>query len=243
MANPSIADGAARTTQPMKVVRQIWTDDYIGTAADLVAAGIVKPGQFPGDPGRGKVRVTYYADASKVKVLVVQRVGKERFCAGVYVAADEVQRRLAEWHGERKAAAAQAGPRKPSPAEAEAEAEVQRAAAELADEPATKKEFARRAADAYWAGYHVFYSNYSGTAKGDSGYTFSAADRERFSAMAHRLYWEIRSSKPRLDHAHRMKKLTEARAKAAKVNTPLQRLLAEAIAMPPQADAGWSLKC
>lgn len=40
------------------------TDDFVGTAADLVAAGLVPAGYFPGLPGMRKTRVTIFPDGS-----------------------------------------------------------------------------------------------------------------------------------------------------------------------------------
>ena len=40
----------------------IWYDVYLGSAGDLVAAGLVRADHLPGAPGMRKVRVTIYAD-------------------------------------------------------------------------------------------------------------------------------------------------------------------------------------
>lgn len=118
---------------------------------------------------------------------------------------------------------------------AEAEAQVKRATDELDDLPASRKEYARRAADAFWSAAQVLFG-YCQREPGDAGYCFSGADRERFTALATGLYWEIRRAKPRFDAGRRLSKLTEARANAAKVDLPLQRMLAEAIACPMPAE-------
>lgn len=41
-----------------------WADEFIGTAGDLVSAGLVQPGHFPGCPGMRKVTVTILPDGS-----------------------------------------------------------------------------------------------------------------------------------------------------------------------------------
>lgn len=41
-----------------------WADEFIGTADDLVSAGLVQPGYFPGCPGMRKVTVTILPDGS-----------------------------------------------------------------------------------------------------------------------------------------------------------------------------------
>lgn len=44
-----------------------WTDDFKGTADDLVAAGLVPIGHFPGLPGMRKTRVVIFPDGSLPK--------------------------------------------------------------------------------------------------------------------------------------------------------------------------------
>lgn len=39
-------------------------DEYVGTAAALVAAGVCREDQLPGKPGRGKTMCTYFPDGS-----------------------------------------------------------------------------------------------------------------------------------------------------------------------------------
>lgn len=41
-------------------MRDCHTDIYVGTEEQLCAAGLVKPGQFPGHSGMPKVRATYF---------------------------------------------------------------------------------------------------------------------------------------------------------------------------------------
>ncbi|MBK7416258.1 MAG: hypothetical protein IPJ38_15325 [Dechloromonas sp.] len=44
--------------------RRHWGDRYVGKRADLIAAGLVQDGFFPGDPGMRKTRQVIYADGS-----------------------------------------------------------------------------------------------------------------------------------------------------------------------------------
>lgn len=43
---------------------RLWCDEYVGTAEALVTAGLVKPGQFPGQPGMRRTRVTILPDGT-----------------------------------------------------------------------------------------------------------------------------------------------------------------------------------
>lgn len=79
--------------------RCIWTDDYTGTAAALLDAGLVQPGQFPGDAGMRKTVVRIYADGQVLSgpptsnhadskapgARRIARTGAETFCVSVYV--------------------------------------------------------------------------------------------------------------------------------------------------------------
>lgn len=95
---PVLADGIQKT-------EEIWTDDFKGTAEDLVAAGIVEMHQLPGQPGRGKTRVSYKPDGTAIEkgskrhgdkagFKSVTRAGKTRYIVSVNVARDEGERRL-----------------------------------------------------------------------------------------------------------------------------------------------------
>lgn len=64
------------------------TDSFVGTADALVACGLARLDQFPGQPGRGKVQCSYRADGSrstsnfdrrKEDFLQISRKGKNRF--------------------------------------------------------------------------------------------------------------------------------------------------------------------
>ena len=45
-------------------LENIWSDDYVGTAEDLVAAGLIELTQLPGQPGMRKAVVTILPDGS-----------------------------------------------------------------------------------------------------------------------------------------------------------------------------------
>lgn len=84
-----------------------WYDEYIGTAEALVAAGLVRDGQFPGMPGMRKVCVTILPDGtlptgsptancSKAKepgAKWIEKKAKGTYCVSVCVQEDEKDRR------------------------------------------------------------------------------------------------------------------------------------------------------
>ena len=207
--------------QDVKVERFIWGEIYTGTKGALIAAGIAADGQFPGDPGRGVASCSYTGDGTSSRssgaaktVLTIQRYGK-KFKSWVRVNEEEQTRRCAvrdgatEW---RKKAA-------------EAETEVKREADKLAELPATGEDWAFQAAQTFWAVWNVFYRQYMQSKPDAAGYRFTWADRDVLEGLADGIYAEIRDAEPQFDAARRMQKVTEARAKAAKVDLPLQQLL------------------
>lgn len=50
----------ANATRALLKIRYQHFDEYVGTAEQFIACGLVQPDQFPGQPGRGKVRATYF---------------------------------------------------------------------------------------------------------------------------------------------------------------------------------------
>lgn len=104
----------------------VWTDDFKGSSANLVAAGLVRLDELPGQPGRGMSCVTYdHKGEPKTKgrprdrtagARHIRRTGHDRFCVSVTVEDAVGEARLAasnaEWraHQAREAAiAASAG--------------------------------------------------------------------------------------------------------------------------------------
>lgn len=43
-----------------------WWDEYVGTADDIVAAGLVRPHELPGVGGNGRCMMTFNPDGSRV---------------------------------------------------------------------------------------------------------------------------------------------------------------------------------
>lgn len=78
----------ANATRALLKSRYSHSDHYAGTAAQLSACGLVRPDQFPGQPGRGKVRASYFLSdgepmpawcSSYEPTFSVQRVSSARF--------------------------------------------------------------------------------------------------------------------------------------------------------------------
>ncbi|WP_326537022.1 hypothetical protein [Pseudorhodoferax sp.] len=62
---PGWAIGPANEPFPgVQLLKRVWGDEYVGSAADLVAAGLVQAEQLPGQPGMRKVRVTILPDGT-----------------------------------------------------------------------------------------------------------------------------------------------------------------------------------
>jgi hypothetical protein len=119
--------GREQPEQPLEsfapgVLRQenTWTDDYVGTADALAAAGLILLEQLPGQPGMRKVIVTILPDGSLPKgrssakfhedkepgTKQITRASKTTFRVAVFVEADEKLRRYdvyarvrREWEG------------------------------------------------------------------------------------------------------------------------------------------------
>lgn len=183
----NLQHGAESSAQPavydeVRHERDSWGDTYIASKAALIAAGRAQDGQFPGDPGRGSTSCSYTENgepvrrgrAAREKVLSITRYGK---LFKVWVAVDKQE-------GERRRAAeAQAAEWREKAVEwrkkaAEADAEIKREADKLAELPATGEDYAERAAQLFWASFHVFWNRYGGSKPDASGYSFTPEDRE-----------------------------------------------------------------
>lgn len=93
---------SANATRALLKTRYPHTDIYVGTAQQLCAAGLARLEQFPGQPGRNKVRATYFlADnlpvpawcSSFEPTYTIERLSTHRFSIAVEVGDDEEKRR------------------------------------------------------------------------------------------------------------------------------------------------------
>lgn len=100
------------------VLRQenTWTDDYLGSAEALFAAGLIRLDQLPGQPGMRKAIVTILpdgslptgaptansAEAKEPGAKSIKRASKNRYQVSVFVDADERSRRYAAYAQSRR---------------------------------------------------------------------------------------------------------------------------------------------
>jgi hypothetical protein len=231
MANNTVAatEQEQSSTQPtkqtaLKVRRHPYWDEYIGTADQLIEAGILQAGQFPGDPGRGKTMVSYTADGQpRVRgcdkgagYCQVRRVSRTMFNVTIRVDKEEAKRRQDEERERRDNAKVSA----------DAQAELKRQMERLKELPETPAQYAKRAADLFWMGYEAFHRAHCGDSPHESGYSFSARDAEDFAELARTLYWAIREAEaPKFNAQYRHRHVMAAQVKSAKADLPLQRLL------------------
>lgn len=88
----------------------IWTDDFVGSAADLVACGLVPADCFPGLPGMNKEVVTILPDGSlltgrgrrPVETRRILRQGKRNYRVSIKIPDELGQQRLEEYHRDRQ---------------------------------------------------------------------------------------------------------------------------------------------
>lgn len=83
---------------------ETWSDEYVGTREALIAAGLAKPGEFPGDPGRNKTVTSYAPDGTSIRHCRANQLGRGgrrirpfggmNYCVDVFVGRDEGMRRL-----------------------------------------------------------------------------------------------------------------------------------------------------
>ena len=86
------------------VTRYRHADVYAGTAEKLCACGLAELHQFPGEPGRGKSRASYFlsdgqpmthGSSTYERTLQINRTGSSRFSVAVEVSDEEAERRKA----------------------------------------------------------------------------------------------------------------------------------------------------
>lgn len=96
---PETLGGWKHFARGVKRKASFWTDDFVGTAGDLVAAGLVPEGHFPGLPGMRKTTVTILPDGSipneattskhpdsrKPGAKCITRASGMKYCVSLYI--------------------------------------------------------------------------------------------------------------------------------------------------------------
>jgi len=96
---PNLLGGWKHFASGVQRKANYWTDDFVGTADDLISAGLVPQGYFPGCPGMRKVTVTILPDGSipngaptskhpdsrKPGAKSVTRMPGMKFCVSLYI--------------------------------------------------------------------------------------------------------------------------------------------------------------
>jgi hypothetical protein len=93
--------------------QEVSCDCYTGTPSDLLAAGLVRFDQLPGQPGNGVTMVSFHADGRRVGkghtqacrevgYLKVRKMGKRLLCVECGVGEAEYRRRRDAWMEQRR---------------------------------------------------------------------------------------------------------------------------------------------
>jgi hypothetical protein len=169
----TIVRQSRRAPPVLRVERELTMDIYTGTREQLIAAGVVQDGQFPGDPGRGKTSVALLADGTAARrgtgvALRIYRQGKSRYGVYVPLSEEEEARRRAERKAER---------------------ERERRIDDLRKMAPTPKEFVHEVSETFCslaAGFTKLYL------KRTDGYRMDEETLERFREAIAWAYWVVR---------------------------------------------------
>lgn len=93
--------------------QEVHSDCYTGTPIDLLAAGLVREDQLPGQPGNGTTMVSFHADGRRVGkghtqarneigYLKIRKMGKRLLCVEKGVGEAEHRRRWDAWMEQRR---------------------------------------------------------------------------------------------------------------------------------------------
>jgi len=231
MATTSIAE--SKTAECLgRLERRSWSraDEFTGSKADLIGAGLVRDGQFPGDPGRGSTMVTYDAQHRPVgrgnnrnaAGYQIRRASRQQFSVAIYVEPEERARRQqtldqehqVKWEREKAAR------------------ETQKASEHLAAMSCTAKQHAKKCADDFWMLFCTFLNMHCASEFGTAGYRFDDELIDELRSMGSDLFYEIKRSTLLSDYPNRAKRLEEARAQEAKLDGSLQQFLGALPTLP-----------
>lgn len=230
MAGNSIAQsGVERNPRPLEKTEMIWTDDYLGTKDQLIAAGLAKEGQFPGDPGGNKVMASFDEYGSPLRrqprggyvagSIHIQRASRGRFCVSVTLPEDEGKRRSAAAHVEREARLER------KKAEESAKTDVRLMESLLDLMPKTHEAFLKAAVDDLSQLINGYFTTYMVDGANRGGFCFSRETHDEFYEAATDLLTLVERGSSFYDPIARTRRLIEARAKVARLDAPFQRFL------------------
>ncbi len=215
---------AVSNDHELKVEVSGWGRTFIGSAAQIVATGLVRHDQMPGEPGRGKVQATYYdgepvrkgsARPRDEKYLSIRRRSSQIFEAlvghseeemGAYWAAIDRDRVRREKEGAYREAR-------------------ERAERELASMPRTPQIYREREARCFSA---LIETVASGMCVNEfSGYSYDADAIREFRLVSARLHTLLLTGKTRFDESRRNARIEAINAWVEQANPvrPVLRLV------------------
>lgn len=204
-------------------------DEYVGSAEQLIAAGLVLPSQFPGEPGRGKYSASYRLDGCPAlhqggtpAALTVRRLSAKNFHVKVRASKAEAFRRR---HAEIEKDAIDL--RRRQAAEAMRRAK-ERADRDLAAIPSSHEDYRSRQITNFCMLLSI-HRQYMQPTK-FNGYSFDDATLRRFDKAAKELIAILEEGSTRFHAGRHTAAIAEIRAKVAKSDASLQAVLAAAVA-------------
>lgn len=213
------------------VDRYVWGDIYTGTKMDLIAAGLARDGQFPGDPGNDPRNCKFNPDGTPHSKRQTRPAGG--------LAIQRARRRgVFELYRDVDKAVSNARLRCTGSDEAAKKAAAELAAARDAakDAPKTAKEFSDRAAASFWLSWNIFCRGHLRESEGDGGFALSPGLKRWLSDTADEIHWQImHSAHEERDDAlfvefseeRANRRLRQAQTAVARADAPLQAFLVE----------------
>jgi hypothetical protein len=205
-------------------------DEYVGSGADLIAAGIVKPEQLPGQPGNGKICTTFYKGVRVMRrsrcpgdegYLRITRANEksQRFTVRTGLSDEERDRRSAE-QDRREDALLSAEQLRIATEEAESD---------LANMPKSHQEYRRRSAISLMTSLRRFRDSEMGPSD-YHGYRFHEETIEEFNVLADQLLSLLVDGRTEFDAGRHAKFVATVRADVAMADMPLQEFISGTVA-------------
>ena len=196
--------------------RYWWFDKYRGTKDELIAAGLLRDGMFPGDPGMGKTMTTHKARNTEPR-LQVSRQNKRIFVLRVICDDAERERR-------RDADAAQEA----------AEAARAQERVELDGLPVSSDDFRKRAVH-FLRGMHAIEVKW--VTKFAKGYRFNRAAFDEYEETITEAIEELASAPVCFNRDERAAFVAEIKQQTAQADPGYQSMLATIVAGAASAEA------